>query len=123
MCTYLYFFHSEFEEEAVAEGKSADAGIGDWFKLPGLPGLPGLPELPKLPSLPSLFGTGKKSTPQGPQAKLDGAQTLSFGDKQVVSYNFLSFDLLSLDSLTLLPILRFVLDKKFQRNASKFAMF
>jgi len=80
---------SEFSEEAVAEGKSADAGLGDWFKLPGLPGLPGLPELPKLPSIPSLFGGGnKKSTPslEGPQAKLDGsAQTLSFGDKQVES--------------------------------------
>merc|ERR1711936_372489 len=31
------------------------------------------------------MGGGKKSTPQGPQAKLDGAQTLSFGDKQVQS--------------------------------------
>ena len=95
------FFHSEFSEEAAAaagEAKSADAGLGDWFNLPGFPGLPGLPELPKLPSIPSLFG-GKKSTPQGPQAKLDGAQTLSFGDKQVVSYNFLSFDLLSVLSL------------------------
>ena len=100
---FIFFFNSEFSEEAVAEGKSADAGLGDWFKLPGLPGLPGLPELPKLPSIPSLFGGGnKKSTPslEGPQAKLDGsAQTLSFGDKQVVSYNFLSFDLLSVLSL------------------------
>ena len=77
------FLSSEFSEDA-GEPKSAEAGIGDWFKLP---------ELPKLPSIPSLFGGGGRK-PDGPQAKLDEAQPLSFGDKDV-SCNFPSFRYLS----------------------------
>lgn len=70
---------SEFETEEVSgEPKSADAGIGDWFKLPELPEI-GIPELPKLP-IPSLFGGSSKKT-DGPKAKADNvAQPLTFGD-------------------------------------------